>query len=152
MQNSDVPSRSAWTGRGRTEILIAAAAFAVPCVVAASVRTLFVMPDDNACRASIIAMTQGHFLTLSTPQAHAVVKQMASYDNRQPFAPKRAAIRRDGERDTGVMGPASDRAVDQQKDPGYPFLAAPFQAFRWPAGPRDRPASSARLPQPGKSA
>jgi hypothetical protein len=51
---------------GRAEILIAVAAFAVLCVVALSVRTLFLEPDDNAYQASIMAMTQGRFLTLST--------------------------------------------------------------------------------------
>ena len=41
MQNSDVPTRSAWTGRRRAEMLIAVAAFAVLCV-----RTLSLEPDD----------------------------------------------------------------------------------------------------------
>jgi hypothetical protein len=69
---------------GRAEILIAVAAFAVLCVVALSVRTLFLEPDDNAYQASIIAMTQGRFLTLST-QVHALVAQLARSD-RQLFA------------------------------------------------------------------
>lgn len=70
---------------GRAEILIAVAAFAVLCVVALSVRTLFLEPDDNAYQASIIAMTQGRFLTLSTSQVHALVAQLARPD-RQLFA------------------------------------------------------------------
>jgi hypothetical protein len=59
-------------------MLIAVAAFAVLCVVALSVRTLFLEPDDNACQASIIAMTHGHFLTLSTYQMQAVAAQRAA--------------------------------------------------------------------------
>ena len=53
-------------GPGRAEILIAVAAFAVLCVVALSVRTLFLEPDDNAYQASIIAMTQGRSSSLSS--------------------------------------------------------------------------------------
>jgi hypothetical protein len=123
MQNSDVPARPAWTGRGRPEILVAAAAFAVLCVVALSVRTVFLFPDAIAYQASIIAMTQGHFLTLSSSQLHAVLEQMASYDR----PPPRVSLRFITTYGQWVSLPGG-RFISQ-KDPGYPFLAAPFQAL-----------------------
>src|ERR1022692_5041490 len=66
-------------GLGRTEILLALAAFAVLCIAvlkSASVPNL-VEPDDFAYRTSIVAMTDGHLLTLSTAQVHAVSAQLA---------------------------------------------------------------------------
>jgi hypothetical protein len=58
----------AWVrvSRGRREAFVALAAFAVLCVVVLSVASRLVEPDDYAYRASIVAVTQGHFLTLST--------------------------------------------------------------------------------------
>ena len=123
MQNSDVQARPARTGRGRAEILIAVAAFAVLCVVALTVRTRFLFPDAIAYQASIIAMTQGHFLTLSSSQLHAVLEQMASYDR----PPTPVSIRYITGYGQWVSLPGG-RFISQ-KDPGYPFLAAPFQAL-----------------------
>jgi hypothetical protein len=123
MQNSDVPACPARTGRGRAEILIAVAAFAVLCVVALTVRTRFLFPDAVAYQASIIAMTQGHFLTLSSSQLHAVLEQMASYDR----PPTPVSIRYITGYGQWVSLPGG-RFISQ-KDPGYPFLAAPFQAL-----------------------
>jgi hypothetical protein len=123
MQNSDVPARPARTCRGRAEILIAVAAFAVLCVVALTVRTRFLFPDEIAYQASIIAMTQGHFLTPSSSQLHAVLEQMASYDR----PPTPVSIRYITGYGQWVSLPGG-RFISQ-KDPGYPFLAAPFQAL-----------------------
>jgi hypothetical protein len=75
-------------------------------------------PDDGAYRASIVAMTEGHFLTLSTAQAETLARKLD--DN--PAAPPNQWIE------------LSDGRYISEKDPGYPFLAAPFQALgiiRW---------------------
>jgi hypothetical protein len=49
------------------EAVLAVAAFAALCAVVLSVAPqLGVEPDDGAYRASIVAMTEGHFLTLSS--------------------------------------------------------------------------------------
>jgi hypothetical protein len=103
----------------------ALAAFAVLCVVVLSVAPALVEVDDYAYRASIIAMTDGHFLTLSTAQTYALEAQLAGSGP--------------GPRITGPGGSPPSIAQWQwvqlpsgqwisEKDPGYPFLAAPFQA------------------------
>jgi hypothetical protein len=115
------PSVSAGLGHG--EIFLALAVFAVLCVAVLRYAPALVEPDDFAYRGSIVAMTQGHVLTLSTAQFHALSVQLA--------------------RSGGFVGPqgmiaqwvqlASGRWISE-KDPGYPFLAAPFQALgiiRW---------------------
>jgi hypothetical protein len=101
------------------EAALAAAAFAVLCTVVLSVAPqMGVEPDDGAYRASIVAMTQGDFLTLSTAQAETLARKLD--DN--PAAPPNQWVELPGE-----------RAISE-KNPGYPFLAAPFQALgiiRW---------------------
>ncbi|HEY6792584.1 MAG TPA: hypothetical protein VI365_35260, partial [Trebonia sp.] len=100
------------------EVALAVAAFAVLCAVVLSVAPqLGVEPDDGAYRASIVAMTEGHFLTLSSAQVNALAVKLG-----------------DG---LGVPNQwvelAGGRFISE-KDPGYPFLAAPFQALgiiRW---------------------
>jgi hypothetical protein len=98
--------------------MLAAAAFAALCVVVLSVSPQAAEPDDGAYRASIVAMTEGHFLTLSTAQALTLARKLD--DN--PAAPPNQWVEvRNG------------RWISE-KDPGYPFLAAPFQGLgiiRW---------------------
>jgi hypothetical protein len=63
-------------------------------------------------------MTEGHFLTLSTAQAEALARKLG--DN--PAAPPNQWVE------------LSNGRYISEKDPGYPFLAAPFQALgiiRW---------------------
>jgi hypothetical protein len=75
-------------------------------------------PDDGAYHASIVAITEGHFLTLSTAQAEALARKLR--DN--PTAPPNQWVE------------VSDGRYMSEKDPGYPFLGTPFQAFgviRW---------------------
>jgi hypothetical protein len=104
----------------------ALAAFAVLCVVVLSVAPALLEVDDFAYRASIVAMTDGHFLTLSTAQTHALEAQLAGSGR--------------GPRIAGPGGSPPSIAQWQwvqlpggrwisEKDPGYPFLAAPFQAL-----------------------
>jgi hypothetical protein len=105
--------RAAWA-----EALLAVAAFAALCAVVLSVAPQPAEPDDGAYRASIVAMTEGHFLTLSTAQAETLARKLG--DN--PAAPPNQWVEL-----------ANGRWISE-KDPGYPFLAAPFQAIgiiRW---------------------
>src|SRR5205085_10637540 len=106
-------SQGAWA-----ETVLAVAAFAALCVVVLSVSPQAAEPDDGAYHASIVAMTEGHFLTLSTTQAEALARKLG--DN--PAAPPNQWVEL-----------ANGRYISE-KDPGYPFLAAPFQALgiiRW---------------------
>src|SRR5580765_5508249 len=100
------------------EAALAGAAFAALCAVVLSVAPQTAEPDDGAYRASIVAMTEGHFLTLSTAQAESLARKLG--DN--PAAPPNQWIE---------LG--NGRYISE-KDPGYPFLAAPFAALgliRW---------------------
>jgi hypothetical protein len=102
-------------GDSRTgESLVALAAFGVLCGVALSFAPRLIEPDDYAYRASVIAITQGHLLTLSGGQFRALAAQLVRSD--------------------GGTGPGIAQWVQlpggrwiSEKDPGYPFLAAPFQ-------------------------
>jgi hypothetical protein len=105
----------------RVEVLLALVAFAVLCVLVLRVAPRLVEPDDYAYRASIVAMTEGHFLTLSNAQVHALARQLGGPAE---FAP--------GAIPQWVQLP--DGRWISEKDPGYPFLAAPFQGLgiiRW---------------------
>ena len=100
------------------EAALAVAAFAVLCAVVLSVAPqLGVEPDDGAYRASIVAMTEGHFLTLSSAQTNVLAGELG-----------------DGQGIPNQWVELSDGRYISEKDPGYPFLAAPFQAVgivRW---------------------
>ena len=101
------------------EAVAGLAAFAALCVVVLSfAQQPGVEPDDGAYRASIVAMTEGHFLTLSSAQVSALAAQL---DDGPGQAPNQ------------WVGLPGGRYISE-KDPGYPFLAAPFQALgiiRW---------------------
>ncbi len=109
------PSARVWVSRERAEAFAAFAAFAVLCVVVLSVGSRLVEPDDYAYRASIVAITQGHFLTLSTAQVDRLAAQLPG-----PVAGAPGVLQ-------WVQLPGG-RWISE-KDPGYPFLAAPFQAL-----------------------
>jgi hypothetical protein len=100
------------------EVALAVIAFAALCVVVVSVAPQSAEPDDGAYRASIVAMTEGHFLTLSTAQAETLARKLG--DN--PAAPPNQWVELPNGR------------YISEKDPGYPFLAAPFEKLgiiRW---------------------
>jgi len=109
---------------GRAEVALAVAAFAVLCIVALRTAPQLVEPDDYAYRASIVGITDGHLVTLSTAQMHALAAQL---------------VPTPGHGNALVGGPLPHLLPIQQwshlangrwiseKDPGYPFLAAPFQ-------------------------
>jgi hypothetical protein len=122
MARADPEARpSAWVrvSRDRAEAFVALAAFAVLCAVVLSSASRLVEPDDYAYRASIVAITQGHFLTLSTAQAKSLAAQLPGGPAGRPvpavFIPQWVRL--------------SDGRWISEKDPGYPFLAAPFQAL-----------------------
>jgi hypothetical protein len=104
------------------EACLAVAAFAVLCVLVLRASPYMPEPDDYAYRASIVAMTEGHFFTLSGAQAHALAVQVA---------PQLGGVR---------LGPGPSGGPVQwvqlaggrwisEKDPGYPYLAVAFQAL-----------------------
>jgi hypothetical protein len=100
------------------EAALAAAAFVALCVVVLSAAPQSAEPDDGAYRASVVAMTEGHFLTLTTTQAKALASELD--DN--PAAPP------------NQWTELSDGRYISEKDPGYPFLAASFEKLgiiRW---------------------
>jgi hypothetical protein len=105
--------RPAWV-----EAVLAVIAFATLCVVVLSFAPqLGVEPDDGAYRASIVAMTEGDYLTLSGTAVNALAAKLGD----GPGAPNQ-----------WVELPGG-RFISE-KDPGYPFLAVPFQALgiiRW---------------------
>jgi hypothetical protein len=106
------------------EIVLASAAFAALCVVTLSVAPQLMEPDDYAYRASITGITQGYFLTLSTAQAHALQAQLGGAD------PGPGAAEPSGPRGVPLISQwvqlPNGRWISE-KNPGYPFLAAPFQ-------------------------
>src|SRR5664280_3475882 len=107
-------SRSRRFGWG--EIPVAMLAFAAMCVAVLVRSPQLLEPDDYAYRASIVALTQGHLLTLTNVQYQELLKQLSS---------------------GGGMGIAqwvhtAAGTWISEKNPGYPFLAAPFQALGIP--------------------
>src|SRR5215469_6758374 len=108
---------------GRTEILLALAAFAVLCIAVLAAAPQLVEPDDYAYRASIVALTDGHPLTLSTAQVTALAAQLNHAAG--PGGAVSAGPGPLGSVEQWVQLP--DGRWISEKDPGYPFLAAPFQ-------------------------
>jgi hypothetical protein len=103
---------------GRLEVLLAVAAFAALCAVALSVAPQL-NADGYAYRASLFAMADGHFGTLSTAQVHALAAQL----DRCPPSARTCQV---GPNIEFWVRLSSGRWISE-KDPGYPFLAAPFQ-------------------------
>jgi hypothetical protein len=100
------------------EAVLAAAAFAALCVVVLSVAPQIAEPDDGAYHHSIVAITMGHYLTLSPAQINALDTRIAAPAGQIP----------------NQWVELADGRWISEKDPGYPFLAAPFQALgiiRW---------------------
>jgi hypothetical protein len=100
------------------EVILAVVAFAAMSFAVLTVAPQAAEPDDGAYHASIVGITDGHWLTLSTAQAEEIARKLG--DNRA--APPNQWIE------------LADGRYISEKDPGYPFLAAPFQALgviRW---------------------
>jgi hypothetical protein len=113
-----LPAAGRGIGTVWPEVALAIAAFAALCAVVLPVAPQAAEPDDGAYHASIVGITEGHFLTLSTSQAVSLARRLG--DN--PTAPPNQWVE------------VTNGRWISEKDPGYPFLAAPFQAFgiiRW---------------------
>jgi hypothetical protein len=108
----------------RTEIFLALAAFAVLCVAVLASAPQLVEPDDYAYRASIVALTDGYPLTLSTAQVSALATQLT-----HAAGPGRAVLTGPGPLAGSIEQwvQLPDGRWISEKNPGYPFLAAPFQ-------------------------
>ncbi len=119
---ADVPRSAARTRQDVAEACLAAAALAVLCVLVLRASPYLPEPDDYAYRASIVAMTDGHFLTLSGAQAHALAGQLAPQAGHNRLGPGLG-----GGPIQWVQLPGG-RWISE-KDPGYPYLAAIFQAL-----------------------
>src|SRR5436305_6633485 len=94
------------------EPALAAVAFAALCVAVLSVAPQIAEPDDGAYHHSIVAITMGDFLTLSSAQLNVLEAKMGD-----PGV---------GQVPNQWVELASGRYISE-KDPGYPFLAAPFE-------------------------
>jgi len=108
-----------WAGTGAThrvftftEAALAAGAFAVLCLVVLSVAPQIAEPDDGAYHHSIVAMTMGDLITLSRPQLDALDARLGG---------------RAGVPNQWVELP-NGRYISE-KNAGYPYLAAPFEAL-----------------------
>jgi len=112
-------ARSLWDV---AEAWLAAAALAVLCVLVLRASPYLPEPDDYAYRASIMAMTGGHFFTLTGAQAHALAQQLAPQAGHNRLGPGPG-----GGPVQWVQLPGG-RWVSE-KDPGYPYLAVVFQAL-----------------------
>jgi hypothetical protein len=103
------------------EVLLAVAWFAVLCVVVLRTAPRLLEPDDFAYRGSVVAMTQGHFLTLSTAQVDALEAQLGGPGRARPGLGAPGGILQ--------WVQLADGRWISEKDPGYPFLAVVFQAL-----------------------
>ena len=95
-QTPEVARPAARTVWDVAEAGLAAAAFAVLCVLVLRAVPYLPEPDDYAYRASIVAMTGGHFFTLSGAQAHALAVQLAPQLGGNRLGPGPGAARSSG--------------------------------------------------------
>ena len=121
-QTPEVAGPAARTWRDVAEVCLAVAAFAVLCVLVLRAAKYLPEPDDYAYRASIVAMTDGHFFTLAWAQAHALAELLAPVLGGSRLGPGPG-----GGPVQWVQLPGG-RWISE-KDPGYPYLAVAFQAL-----------------------
>jgi hypothetical protein len=111
-QAADPAAESRHRRVGRAEVLVAVLAFAGLCVAVLTRSLQLLEPDDYAYRASIIALTRGH-LSLSNTEYQGLLKELSS----------------GGGQGIQQWVQTAGGAWISEKNPGYPFLAAPFQAL-----------------------
>ena len=100
------------------EVALATSAFAALSIAVLTVAAQTAEPDDGAYRASIVAITDGHLFTLTNAQA----TDLAASLNDNPTEPPNQWTQ------------LPDGHYISEKDPGYPYLAAPFESLgiiRW---------------------
>jgi hypothetical protein len=95
----------------RGEAALAVAAFVALCVVVLSVAPQIAEPDDGAYHHSIVAVTMGDFLALSQAQLNALDAKLGGPAGQVP----------------NQWVEVTDGRFISEKDPGYPYLAAPFE-------------------------
>jgi hypothetical protein len=98
---------------GRGEVLVAVVAVAALCLAVLVRSAELLEPDDFAYRASIVALTQGHLLSLTNTEYQVLLKQLSS----------------DGGMGISQWVHLANGTWISEKNPGYPFLVAPFQAL-----------------------
>jgi hypothetical protein len=113
--------RARWTGWDLVEVAFAVAVFAVMCALILRKAPYLPEPDDYAYQGSIVAMTHGHFLTLSVAQVQVLSHEVTTGPGSRLNPPGMPAIPQ-------WVQLANGRWISE-KDPGFPFLAAPFQAL-----------------------
>ena len=107
------------------------------CIVVLVARPFLVEPDDFAYRASIVGITEGHFLTLSAAQVHALAAHLGQLRGagvkrrlgvgRSIVGPGPVPSRQPGAGPGPVgpsgtpMGAARQRPLDQREGPGLPL-------------------------------
>jgi hypothetical protein len=125
----DSPRAGGERGIGRpgwAEILVALLCFAVLCGAALSRPVKLLEPDDNAYRASIVALSEGH-LVLTDSQYQDLRSRLQASD--QASGGGGAAGGMPGGMGGGIIQwtQLDDGRWVSEKNPGYPFLAVPFQ-------------------------
>lgn len=103
------PSPSHWSVP--SAVMVAVLAFAAMCVAVLVRSPQLLEPDDFAYRASIIALTHGHLLSLTNADYQTLLKELSNAG---------------GQGVAQWVHTASGTWISE-KNPGYPFLAAPFQ-------------------------
>jgi len=111
LRQGDAATQSPSRWCGRAEVLVAVVAFAAMCVAILVRSAQLLEPDDYAYRASIIALTHGHLLSLTNAEYQALLKELSNGG---------------GQGISQWVHTASGTWISE-KNPGYPFLAAPFQ-------------------------
>jgi len=91
--------------------VVAILAFAALCVAVLVRSAQLLEPDDFAYRASIIALTHGHLLSLTNAEYQALLTELSN----------------GGRQGISQWVQTASGTWISEKNPGYPFLAAPFQ-------------------------
>ena len=99
------------------EVLVALACFAVLCGAALSRPVKLLEPDDYAYRASIVALSEGHVL-LTDAQYRDLATRLRQSDSSAGMSRSRGISQ---------WTRLDDGRWVSEKNPGYPFFAAPFE-------------------------
>ncbi|MEZ5125273.1 MAG: hypothetical protein R2826_03355 [Thermoleophilia bacterium] len=102
---------------GLAEILIALACFAVLCGAALSRPVTLLEPDDYAYRASIVALSEGHIILTNAQYEDLASSLQQSSSDGGPV----------GGQSISQWTQLDDGRWVSEKNPGYPFLAVPFE-------------------------
>src|SRR5580765_5033321 len=94
-------------GHAWAEAALAVLAFAALCLAVLSVRPQIAEPDDGAYHHSIVAVTMGHYRSLSASQVNALNARLGAPVGQVP----------------NQWVQLADGRYISEKDPGYPYLA-----------------------------